>query len=71
LPAAAAAAAAVAWFACCSGEAHVLFNAGGGSNGSDLLLEVMHRPARHGEALYETLAGAPGCMERCSGWACK
>eukprot|EP00882_Tetradesmus_deserticola_P008745 GHRQ01009222.1.p1 GENE.GHRQ01009222.1~~GHRQ01009222.1.p1 ORF type:complete len:173 (+),score=31.56 GHRQ01009222.1:152-670(+) len=39
------------------GEAHVLFNAGGGSNGSELLLEVTHTPARHGEALYETLAG--------------
>jgi hypothetical protein len=35
----------------------VVFNAGGGSNGSDLLLEVTHSPARHGEALYETLAG--------------
>lgn len=39
------------------GEAHALFNAGGGSNGSELLLEVTHSPARHGEALYETLAG--------------
>jgi hypothetical protein len=37
-----------------------VFNAGGGTNGSDLLLEVTHSPARHGEALYETLAGGGG-----------
>lgn len=44
---------------CCDapGEAHTLFNAGGGVNGSDLLLEVTFTPARHGEQLFETLAG--------------
>jgi hypothetical protein len=47
----------------CAGEAHMLFNAGGGSNGSELLLEVTHVPARHGEALYETLAGAAGAWK--------
>jgi predicted component of type VI protein secretion system len=41
----------------------MLFNAGGGSNGSELLLEVTHVPARHGEALYETLAGAAGAWK--------
>ena len=39
------------------GESHLLFNAGGGSNGTDLLLEITHTPARHGEQLFETLAG--------------
>ncbi|KAF8072688.1 protein phosphatase 2C [Scenedesmus sp. PABB004] len=39
------------------GESHMLFNAGGGANGSDLLLELTFTPARHGEALFETLAG--------------
>jgi hypothetical protein len=35
----------------------MLFNAGGGANGTDLLLEVTYTPARHGEQLFETLAG--------------
>eukprot|EP00775_Hariotina_reticulata_P004076 gene4076-4323_t len=39
------------------GEAHALFNAGGGSSGQNLLLEVTFKPARHGEALFETMAG--------------
>ncbi|KAI8470608.1 MAG: hypothetical protein J3K34DRAFT_251797 [Monoraphidium minutum] len=38
------------------GEAHALWNAGG-EGGGDLVLEVTFRPARRGEALYETLAG--------------
>lgn len=48
----------------------MLFNAGGGAEGSDLLLEVTFAPARHGEALYETLAGerpaATGCTHACA-----
>lgn len=39
------------------GEGHTLFNAGGGVNGSDLLLEITFTPARHGEQLFETMAG--------------
>jgi hypothetical protein len=35
----------------------MLFNAGGGVNGSDLLLHITFKPARHGEQLFETLAG--------------
>jgi hypothetical protein len=35
----------------------MLFNAGGGANGTDLLLKVTFTPARHGEQLFETLAG--------------
>jgi hypothetical protein len=35
----------------------MLFNAGGGANGTDLLLEITFTPARHGEQLFETLAG--------------
>lgn len=42
-----------------AGESHVLFNLGGGANGTDLLLEVTYTPARHGEQVFETLAGAP------------
>lgn len=38
----------------------MLFNAGGGANGTDLLLEVTYTPARHGEQLFETLAGGWG-----------
>lgn len=38
----------------------MLFNAGGGANGTDLLLEVTFKPARHGEQLFETLAGDEG-----------
>lgn len=37
----------------------MLFNAGGGANGTDLLLEITFTPARHGEQLFETLAGGP------------
>jgi hypothetical protein len=37
----------------------MLFNLGGGANGTDLLLEVTYTPARHGEQVFETLAGAP------------
>lgn len=37
----------------------MLFNAGGGVNGTDLLLEITYTPARHGEQLFETLAGEP------------
>lgn len=36
----------------------MLFNAGGGSAGQDLLLEITFKPARHGEVLFETMAGA-------------
>lgn len=39
-----------------AGEAHSLWNSGG-QGGGDLLLEVTFRPARQGEALYETLSG--------------
>eukprot|EP00877_Chromochloris_zofingiensis_P009577 jgi/Chrzof1/4873/Cz15g02130.t1 len=40
------------------GEAHSIWNADGGSTGgSELLISVTHTPARHGEALFETLAG--------------
>lgn len=35
----------------------MLFNLGGGVNGTDLLLEITFTPARHGEQLFETLAG--------------
>jgi hypothetical protein len=35
----------------------MLFNLGGGVNGADLLLEITFTPARHGEQLFETLAG--------------
>lgn len=41
-----------------AGEAHSIWNADGGSTGgSELLISVTHTPARHGEALFETLAG--------------
>lgn len=40
-----------------AGESHMLFNLGGGVNGTDLLLEITFTPARHGEQLFETLAG--------------
>lgn len=41
----------------------MLFNAGGGADGTDLLLEITFKPARHGEQLFETLAGEQGHCE--------
>lgn len=52
--------------ALCAGESHLLFNAGGGSNGTDLLLEITFKPARHGEQLFETLAGEQQQQDRIS-----
>jgi hypothetical protein len=47
-----------------AGESHMLFNLGGGANGTDLLLEVTYTPARHGEQVFETLAGGPTTQEQ-------